>query len=294
MIAESIITGKNLEKRYKGFTLKVEDLQIPKGFAVALIGENGAGKSTLLNMMAGLRLDYKGEFTYFDGKKLEDTGVKNAIGFTAPNNYFFPTWTAGQVKELNSILFSNFDETKYDHLVEALDIPVGNVKNIKALSDGNKVKLMLAGVLARETKILVLDEPASPLDPLMRSKLCDMIRGYIDEGQGEKSVFFSTHNIADMESVTDYAILMDKGTVLEQGFVEDLKEKYILVKGEKEDFEACREYLVSYSKGNHGFEGLCESSNLDKMAGIKITCETPTLSQICVGIMKAHSTLKDI
>ena len=71
MKTESIVSGKNLVKKYKGFTLDIDSLEIPKGFATALIGENGAGKTTLLNMMAGGRMDYEGEFTYFDGKKIE-------------------------------------------------------------------------------------------------------------------------------------------------------------------------------------------------------------------------------
>lgn len=294
MKTESIVSGKNLVKKYKGFTLDIDSLEIPKGFATALIGENGAGKTTLLNMMAGVRMDYKGEFTYFDGKSIEEKGVKNAIGFTAPKEYFFPTWTTAQVKEMNQILFSDFDGQKYDRYMETLDIPVKNVKSIKGLSDGNVIKLMLAGVLSRDTKMLVLDEPASPLDPLMRSRLCDLIRKYIEEGQGEKSVFFSTHNIADMENVTDYAILMEKGRILEQGFVEDLKEKYILVKGENQDYQSCKEYLIGVTKSNYGFEGLCLSENLNRLAGCGITCETPTLPQICIGIMKAHSRIAEI
>lgn len=294
MNAENIITGKNLEKNFKGFQLKIEDLEIPKGFATALIGENGAGKTTLLNMMTGIRLDYKGEFCYFDGQKIEDEGVKNSIGYTAPNNYYFPNWTPKQVKELNATLFENFDPDKYDDYVEVLDIPVQNVKMVKNLSDGNKVKLMLAGVLARDTKILVMDEPASPLDPLMRSRLCDIIRKYLEDGKGEKSVFFSTHNIADMENVTDYAIIMEKGKILEKGFVEDLKEKYIVIKGEKEDYEACKKYLIGANVYSMGFEGLCLSENLDCLAGSKVATERATLTQICVGIMRENSTLKNI
>lgn len=292
MIVENSITGKNLEKSFKGFTLKIDELNIPKGFATALIGENGAGKTTLLNMMAGIRLDYKGEFTYFDGKNIEEKGVKNSIGYTAPNNYYFPNWTPKQIKDLNAVLFENFDGEKYDRLVEELDIPVGNVKSAKNLSDGNKIKLMMAGVLARDTKMLIMDEPASPLDPLMRSRLCDIIRQYLEEGQGEKSVFFSTHNIADMESVTDYAIIMEKGSVLEEGFVEDLKEKYVSIKGDKEEYDACKEYLIGASKSSMGFEGLCLSENLDKLAGLHTATETANLSQICIGLMREYSAHK--
>ncbi len=153
------------------------------------------------------------------------------------------------------------------------------------------MKLMIAAVLARETECLVLDEPASPLDPLMRDKLCELIREYLLEGNGEKSVFFSTHNISDMENVTDYAIIMEHGTIVEQGFVEDLKEKYVMVKGEAKDAEAAKKILYSFSGNAYGFEGICLSDNIDKLAGMDISLETPTLFQISVAVMKANTNL---
>ena len=139
--------------------------------------------------------------------------------------------------------------------------------------------------------MLLLDEPASPLDPLMRDRLCEMIQAYIEEGKGERSVFFSTHNISDMEAITDYAIIMEHGKIVEEGFVDDLKEKYILVKGDAEDKEKAKEVLYSMTANNYGFEGICLADRLDRLAGMDITLETPSLFQISVAVMKANSTL---
>ena len=116
-----------------------------------------------------------------------------------------------------------------------------------SFSDGMKVKLMLAGVLSRDTDMLILDEPASPLDPLMRDKLCQLISEYINNGNGEKSVFFSTHNISDMENVTDYAIIMENGQIVEQGFVEDLKEKYIVIKGDASRYTESKRHSLYHN-----------------------------------------------
>ena len=153
------------------------------------------------------------------------------------------------------------------------------------------MKIKLAGVLSRDTELLILDEPASPLDPLMRDKLNDMIRDYLNEKEGERSVLFSTHNIADMEAVTDYAIIVENGTIVEAGFVEELKEKYILVKGDKKDEEEASKALYSKTSNNYGFEGICLSARLDELAGLPVVKETPTLSQICVAVMKQNSKL---
>ncbi len=293
MKTNSVIEAVNLQKKFKGFELSIPKLQIPEGFATALIGENGAGKTTLLNLLTGIRLDFNGEVSYFDGKeKLSDGKVQERIGYTGPSSFFLPHWSAAQVAEISELLFDNFHRDRFEAICEELSIPVKVRKNVKELSDGNKMKLMLATVLARDTELLILDEPASPLDPLMRDKLCDIIREYLEQGNGGRSVFFSTHNIADMENVTDYAVILEHGNIVEEGFVEDLKEKYLLVKGEAGDGEAAGKVLYTMSKSSYGFEGICLADKLDRLAGMDISVETPTLSQISVAVMKANTSLK--
>lgn len=290
---ENVIQAENLIKKYRGFELSVPRLQIPKGFSTALIGENGAGKTTLLNILSGIRLDFKGEISYFGRtEKGIDSSVQERIGYTGPGCYFLPHWTIDQVEGISELLFENFHKDRFREICEELGINRSVIKKVKSLSDGNRMKLMLAAVLARDTELLILDEPASPLDPLMRDKLCDMIRSYIDQGNGERSVFFSTHNISDMENVADYAIILEHGEIVEEGFVEDLKEKYIMVKGEAADADAAKEILFSMSKSAYGFEGICLAKNLDKLAGMDVAKEVPTLSQICVAVMKANTKLK--
>lgn len=290
---QSVIEVRDLKKKYKGFELSIPELKLPKGFATALIGENGAGKTTLLNILIGIRLDFKGDIFYAGRReKGIDGQVQELIGYTGPGNYFLPNWTIDQVEEISELLFSNFHRDRFRGICKELGIQRGLVKDIKKLSDGNRMKLMLAAVLARDTKLLILDEPASPLDPLMRDKLCDIIREYLEQGDGERSVFFSTHNIADMENVTDYAIILEHGNVVEEGFVEDLKEKYILVKGEAPDAPQAEKILFSMSRNAYGFEGICLADDLEKLAGMDIAVETPTLSQISVAVMKANTKLK--
>jgi ABC-2 type transport system ATP-binding protein len=295
---EDVITGKDIHKSFGKFTLSVPELHIPKGFATALIGENGAGKTTLLNILTGLRLDAKGELTYFgkyEGVE-SDNYVKDAIGYIGAGNYYLPHWTTKQVCEITSLLFDSFDKKKFEAIADALALDwkgkMNMPKKVSELSDGNKVKLMLCGALARKTEMLIMDEPASPLDPLMRDRLCDLIREYLKNGNGERSAFFSTHNVADMESVTDYAMIMEQGKIVEEGFVEDLKEKYIIVKGESEDTAKARNILYSISESNYGFSGVCLADRLNEFAGMNIQTERPTLTDISVAVMKAHSKLK--
>lgn len=301
---EAAIKISNLVKKYKNFTLDIPELVIPAGFATALIGENGAGKTTLMNNLAGINLDYKGKIEYFgkysDEDRENNPAVKLAIGYTGTENYFLPQWNIGQISKLGEMLFENFNSEKFVRLCRDMALFGENEydekKKVSSLSDGTRMKLELAAVLARDTELLLMDEPASPLDPLMRDKLCEIIREYISSqcisSREGRSVLFSTHNISDMEMVTDYAIIMEHGQVVEQGFVEDLKEKYLLVKGDEKDISAVKPYMYSISTSRYGFEGICLAENLDKLAGFDVVTETPSLFQLSVAVMKKNSFVK--
>lgn len=287
---ENVIQAGNLNKKYGEFQLSIPRLEIPRGFATALIGENGAGKTTLLNILSGIRLDFQGEVSYFgDRSRKLDGSVQERIGYTGPGSYYLPHWTIRQVEEISGLLFAGFQKERFRELCEDMGISRSMTKSVKKLSDGNRMKLMLAAVLSRDTELLIMDEPASPLDPLMREQLCDRMRDYLEEGDGERSIFFSTHNIADMENVTDYCLIMEHGTIVEEGFVEDLKEEYALVKGEASDADQTGEVLFSMSRNPYGFEGICRTRDLERLAGLDIAVEIPTLSQICVAVMKANT-----
>lgn len=286
---------RNLKKSYKKkFTLDIPKLMIPQGFATALIGENGAGKSTLLNFLSGIREDYEGDMEFF-GKYSDkdrdkaDCPVREMIGYTGSGYYYMPSWTIEGVGEISELLFDSFRKDRFYELVRSMRIdPMikGKSPKVSTLSDGNRMKLEIAGVLARDTELLIMDEPASPLDPLARDELCSAIQKYINEGNGKRSVFFSTHNISDMESVTDYAIIMDEGKIVEEGWVEDLKEKYIVVKGEAAAAEKVRPFLFTESAGEFGFEGIVLAEKADALAGFDVKIERPTLSRIAVAVMK--------
>ena len=92
-----------------------------------------------------------------------------------------------------------------------------------------------------------------------------------------------------MENVTDYAIIMEHGRVVEKGFVEDLKEKYVYVKGEAEDIPMAEKILYTITKNKYGYEGMCLADHMNQLAGLDIEVSTPTLSQISVAVMKTNS-----
>lgn len=287
---KNVIEIKNITKKYKNFTLGEINAEIPCGFATALIGANGAGKTTLIDILCGVTSKSSGDAVYFENMTdIDDPVLRNKIGYTSSANFFSPAWNLKKIAKSMELAFDNFDKAKFSKLCKRFKLDDPDDKKQKQLlqmSDGNKMRTYLAAVLARNTDLLVLDEPASSLDPLARDLLCDLFREYLAERDGERSIIFSTHNIADMEFVTDYAVFMSNGKVIEQGFVEDLKQKYVLVHGDAENAEAAKPYMISVSCGRTSFEGIACSEYSEELNNCDAVTEIPSLQQLSVGILR--------
>lgn len=286
---DSVIVAKNLIKKYKKFTLGSLDFEIPKGFSTALIGANGAGKTTLLDTICGIVAPSKGEVTYFgEITDIEEGETKERIGYLAAQGMYPMSWTPYDVAMANKLGFTGFDEERFWELCEQYGVASYGEKKqtLMKMSDGNRIRLCLAAVFARDTELLVLDEPGSNLDPLMRDRLCGQFREYLDEGDGEKTILFSTHNIADMENVTDYAILMYGGGIIESGFVADLCERYLLVSGESGTFDKIKRSLLVEDRNMSTCFGFAKAEEKAKLEEAGAVVETPNLQQLCIFLLR--------
>ncbi len=287
---DNVLKINGIVKKYKDFTLGEIDADIPRGFATALIGANGAGKTTLIDVLCGVTGNDGGKTVYFDKyDDIDSNTVRNRIGYCSSANYFPQDWTVKNIADVMEIAFDNFSRQRFAELCKRFKLDGPNDKKPKKLikmSDGNRMRTYLAAVLARDTDLLVLDEPASSLDPLARDMLCDIFREYIADGSGDKSVLFSTHNIADMEYATDYAIFMANGKIIEKGFVEDLKEKYILVHGEADKGGQAKSLMISYTGNSSNFEGIALAENTIQLSQLDTAVEKPNLQQLSVGILR--------
>ena len=192
-------------------------------------------------------------------------------------------------------MYKDFNEERFMNIAKSLDLDfdifTSPGKPNSKLSDGNKVKLQLACVFARETRLLIMDEPASPLDPLMRDALSEMIRKYLKKRPGENTVFFSTHNISDMEGVTDYIMIMEDGKIVEEGYTDDIKKKYIYIKGGEEVSQKAYELSLNCTVTRDGFEGVALSDNSEELKKMGIEIFEPTLYQVSVAIMKGKTRI---
>lgn len=291
-----VIETKELKKIYSNFTLDETDLKIPCGFCTALIGTNGSGKTTLLDILAGVLPKSSGEIIYFENNN-DTEKIKEKTGY-CPSQSFYPlTWSAKDICKSCNIAFDNFDKKRFYQICEKLKIKTDTKtfsKPLSKLSDGNKMKLYLASVLARDTDILILDEPTANLDPLIRDIINDLFRQYLDNGNGDKSIIFSTHNISDAENITDYAVFIDDGKIIEKGFTEDLKEKYIIVHGDTLNSKYVQKSLLTCSQNKTSYSGLALAQKRSLFENTGALCETPTLSQLSIEILKTSSLKKEV
>ena len=293
MTIPAAIKLNGYEKHFDGFNLGPLEFEIPAGFTTALIGENGAGKTTLLDALGGItsgrgKITWLEKYTDLDQNNGEP---RNEIGWCAANRFFPLTWSLKNIRKSLPLAFDNFDMEKFDSLLKEFGIEEKDSKHqkkISAWSDGNRARLAIASILARDTKLLILDEPDSALDPVIRDVLNSKFRQYINQGNGETSILFSTHNIADMESIVDYVVFLARGRVIATGFVEDLREQYRYVHGPKDALRASKgtEAFDFYYFEDDKVEGLCSVENADKLdEGFAV--EVPTLQQLSLLILRS-------
>lgn len=281
------------EKHFDGFNLGPLEFEIPAGFTTALIGENGAGKTTLLDALGGITSG-RGKITWlekYNDLDQNDGELRNEIGWCAANRFFPMTWSLKNIRKSLPLAFDNFDMEKFDSLLQEFGIEEKELKHPKKIStysDGNRARLAIASILARDTKLLILDEPDAALDPVIRDVLNSKFRQYINQGNGETSIIFSTHNIADMESIVDYVVFLARGRVIATGFVEDLREQYRYVHGPKDCLGASQrtDAFDFYYFDDNKVEGLCSVENADKFEeGFAV--EVPTLQQLSLLILRS-------
>ena len=180
MTIPAAIKLNGYEKHFDGFDLEPLELEIPAGFTTALIGENGAGKTTLLDALGGItsgrgKITWLEKYTDLDQNNGEP---RNEIGWCAANRFFPLTWSLKNIRKSLPLAFDNFNIEKFDSLLKEFGIEEKDSKHqkkISAWSDGNRARLAIASILARDTKLLILDEPDSGADKNVQSQIIDTV-----------------------------------------------------------------------------------------------------------------------
>jgi len=221
----STITISNLRKAY-GSIAAVDglSLDIPSATVFGLLGPNGAGKTTTFKCMLGLARPSSGDVRY-DGKPLVPETFEK-IAYVPERNVLYDWMTVAEHIEMNRRAYASFDPK---HALELLaQFNIDTRRRTRALSKGMRTAVMVAIAFARNAEILILDEPTSGLDPVNQRHVLSLI---INEAAKGNSVIFSSHQIGQVERAAERIAIMDRGRLVLDGLVDDLKADRKIVEG---------------------------------------------------------------
>ena len=211
-MSESVVTVSELTRRFGDKTaLASVSLSMPRGAVYGLVGENGAGKTTLIKHILGLLRAESGSVRVFGLDPVADpVAVLSRVGYLSEENDV-PGWMrVDEVMRYSRAFYPTWDDAYAEELRRAfaLDPPA----KIKDLSKGQKARVGLLIALAHRPELLVLDEPSSGLDPIVRRDILGaVIRTIADEG---RTVLFSSHLLDEVEEVADHVTMISHGRIV--------------------------------------------------------------------------------
>ena len=219
-----IVELRRLTRRF-GNTKALDDvsLVVPRGGVFGLIGGNGAGKTTLIKHLLGMFRAETGSVRVFGLDPVENpVGTLGRIGYLSEDRDL-PEWMrVGELMRYTQAFFPNWDETYAEELRQAFDLESG--AKINTLSRGQRARAGLLVALAHRPELLVLDEPSSGLDPIVRRDILGaIIRTIADEG---RTVLFSSHLLDEVERVADRVAIIHQGRIVLTALMDEIKDKH--------------------------------------------------------------------
>ncbi|HET6884262.1 MAG TPA: ABC transporter ATP-binding protein [Pirellulales bacterium] len=222
--APPIVDLRRVTRRF-GTKTALDDisLSVPRGGVFGLIGGNGAGKTTLIKHVLGLLQAQSGTVQVFGLDPVQNPlGTLGRIGYLSEDRDL-PNWMrVGELMRYTQAFFPSWDEAFAEELREAFDLD-GNAK-VKTLSRGQRARAGLLVALAHRPELLILDEPSSGLDPVVRRDILGaIIRTIADEG---RTVLFSSHLLDEVERVADRVAIIHQGRIVLTAAMDEIKDTH--------------------------------------------------------------------
>lgn len=216
---------KNLTKRFdKILAVDNASFQVPEGSIFGLIGRNGAGKTTTIRMMMGIYLPDQGE-VLLKGVKVGQE-FKNRVGYLPEERGLYK-----KMKVIDTLMYfaslkgkeGKEVQRKADEYLKKFELFDRRLSKIEDLSKGNQQKIQFIATILHGPDFIILDEPFSGLDPVNTNLLKDII---LEMKQRGKVILFSTHLMEFAEKMCDHIAMIDKGKVILEGSIKEVKSKY--------------------------------------------------------------------
>ncbi|MFC4076949.1 ABC transporter ATP-binding protein [Salinithrix halophila] len=213
-----MIRFNNVTKRYLNKTALMDvNLELPSGKIIGVVGENGSGKSTMLKLMAGLVRPTRGTVT-FDGQPVTRQ-IADQVAYLSELESYYPFFTVQETIDWHASQFPDFNRETAKEILAFMRLdPHAKVKN---LSKGNRGRVKILTTLSREAPLILMDEPLSGLDPMVRDSIIKGLISFID--LEKQTVLITTHEVNEIESLLDTVIAVRDGEIILKADVEELR-----------------------------------------------------------------------
>jgi ABC-2 type transport system ATP-binding protein len=221
-----IIETANLRKTFGHVeALRGLTLQVPSGSICGFLGRNGAGKTTTLKILLGMIHPTAGEARVF-GRRADHVAasieIRRDVAFVAEDKHLFDYMAVEEVIRFTAAFYPRWRKDLERHYLQMFGLSAAT--KVKTLSRGMRTELALLLALCRGARLLILDEPTSGLDPAISEQVLQALVGHV--GREEMTVFFSSHQIAEVEQIADRVVIIDRGRATISAALEDLREQY--------------------------------------------------------------------
>ncbi len=232
--------GSEVKRALKGLNLSVR-----AGEVYGFLGPNGAGKTTTMNVLLGFVNATAGDAWLF-GVNVHEPIARQRIGYLPEQTYYYKFLTAEEILRFYAKIFripSAEVENRIDAVLKLVELEHARKRQIKTYSKGMQQRVGLAQALINNPDLLILDEPTSGLDPVGRMKVREIILRLKNEG---KTVFFSSHELGEVETVCDRVAILAQGELKAEGAVSDLVRLH-----EQSNLEQVFLKIIGYHEPHH-------------------------------------------
>jgi ABC-2 type transport system ATP-binding protein len=221
------IDSKNLTKTY-GSTRAVGGitLSVPRGAIYGFLGRNGAGKTTTIKMLLGLTRPTSGAAHVFGmDVSAERMAILQRTAFVSEKKTLYPSLTATELVRFSRGFYPTWSDSAAEKYARLLEIPMK--QRFEKLSNGNQTKVWLLLALSQGADLLILDEPTTALDPVSVDQFLHVLaEDGLDRGC---TIFFSSHQLEEVERIAEYAGIIDQGNLLLESRLDDIKSEFRLI-----------------------------------------------------------------
>lgn len=215
---------------------------------MGLIGKNGAGKSTTLKAMLNMVCPDGGSIQMLGSDfRQEEERCKQELGVVLGGIQFYPTKKLQTITDVTRRFYQSWDDDAYQRYMSRFELD--EQKQVRQLSEGMKVKYLIALALSHNAKLLIFDEPTSGLDPVAREDLLELFQQLVESGQ--RSILFSTHITSDLDKCADDITYIRNGELIASADKAAFVQSFQSLKQPGEDSLNLEEIMVRSERGNY-------------------------------------------